>query len=126
MKIEGKVVAVLPMQKGNGRNGEWKSQTIVVDYKNGDYSYKLALTNMNDADSFAQLKVGDVCNFLCNPSSREYNGRWYTEVRCYNWEIVKPVVGYPVQNQQPQQQSQPQPQPTQQPSQSQSSDDLPF
>ena len=119
MKIEGKVVAVLPMQKGNGRNGEWKSQTIVVDYKNGDYSYKLALTNMNDADSFAQLKLGDVCNFLCNPSSREYNGRWYTEVRCYNWEIVKPV-----QNQQPQ--PQPTQQPVQQPSQSQSSDDLPF
>lgn len=90
MEIKGKVLAVLDMESGNGKNGEWKRQTIVIEYESGNYMTKLALSNMSNADSFAKIKVGDTGTFMVDPKSKEYKGRWYTEVNCYNWKIDKP------------------------------------
>lgn len=88
MDIKGKVIVVLPMQSGTSVNGEWKRQTIVVEYQDGTYTSKVALDNIKKADDFAKLKVGDVCTFKCNtPTSREFNGRWYTSVNCWGWDI---------------------------------------
>lgn len=87
MEINGKVVAVLEPRSGSGRNGDWKSQTIVIEYMSGQYPEKLALTNMKNADEFGRLAVGATGTFSINPRSREYNGKWYTEAICYNWRM---------------------------------------
>lgn len=141
MEIKGKVVAVLPMNSGRGKNGEWKSQTVVIEYMSGQYPEKLALTNMKNADDFAKLSVGSEYTFGVNPRSREYNSRWYTEVMCYNWKFeadarTASLGVQPVQPAQPQVAATPVAQPAPAPqtqaapqTQTQSdagSDDLPF
>lgn len=103
MDIKGKVFAVLPMQSGASANGEWKRQTIVVEYVDGQYSSKVALDNTKKADDFAKLNVGDECTFKCNtPTSREYNGRWYTSITCWGWDVENKAEAQPMPEPTPQ------------------------
>lgn len=88
MDIKGKVKQVLPMLGGTTAKGEWKRQVVVVEYVDGQYTSTVALENTKKADEFAKLSVGDECTFKCNmPTSREYNGRWYTSVNCWGWDV---------------------------------------
>ena len=88
MDIKGVVKAVLPLQSGTSAKGEWKRQTVVVEFKDGDYTSCVALDNVKKADDFGKLNIGDECTFKCNtPTSREYNGRWYTSVNCWGWDV---------------------------------------
>lgn len=87
MDIKGKVFQVLPMQSGTSANGEWKRQTVIVEYQDGQYTSKVALDNAKKADEFAKVEVGEEYTFKCNtPTSREYNGRWYTSITCWGWD----------------------------------------
>lgn len=98
LEIKGKVSAVLPMVSGASANGEWKRQVVVVEFEDGSYTRKLALENSKKADEFAKLNVGDEGVFKCNiPTSREFNGRWYTSVTCWSWTIneTEPVAVEP-------------------------------
>ena len=88
MEIQARVVAILPPKSGISRTGNpWKSQTIVVEYMEGQYPSKLALQNMSKADEFGQIPVGATGRFRINPNSREYNGQWYTQCDCWGWDL---------------------------------------
>lgn len=91
MNLKGKVIQVLPEQIGQGKNGEWKKQEIIIETE-GQYPKKVCVSLWGD-------KVGAVLNgasvdFSIDPESREYNGRWYTELRAWK---VESVVGSPQQ-----------------------------
>lgn len=82
MNIKGKVIKVLPEQTGQGKNGEWKKQEIIIETE-GQYPKKVCVSLWGD-------KVGTVLNGAnidaqLDPESREYNGRWYTELRA--WKV---------------------------------------
>lgn len=104
MEIQAKVVAILPPKSGISRatGNPWKSQTIVVEYLEGQYPTKLALQNMSKAEEFGQIPVGATGRFRINPNSREYNGQWYTQCDCWGWDLD---VQQPAPSQQPQPQS---------------------
>lgn len=129
MQIEGTVVAVLPLESGVSKtNGNpWSKATIVVETP-GQYPKKVALTNMKNAEEFSKLPIGTQGVFRIDVESREYNGRWYSDVRCYAYEIAgaqtqqTPTYAQPMP-----QQVNPyaQPQPPQHP-QPQGEPDLPF
>ena len=92
MDIKGVVKAVLPLQSGTSAKGEWKRQTVVVEFKDGDYTSCVALDNVKKAEEFSKLNIGDECTFKCNtPTSREYNGRWYTSINCWGWDVENKV-----------------------------------
>lgn len=106
MDIKGKVIAVLPKQEGTASNGNhWERQTIVVEYQDGQYTSKVALDNTKKASEFGKLNIGDECTFKCStPTSREYNGRWYTSINCWGWDVENKSEAQPM--------SEPTPQPT--------------
>lgn len=88
MEIKGKVKAVLPLKSGTSAKGEWKRQVVIVEYQDGQYTSTVALENAKKADEFGKLNVGDEVTFKCNtPTSREYNGNWYTSVNCWGWDV---------------------------------------
>lgn len=85
MNLKGKVIQVLPEQIGTGKNGEWKKQEIIIETE-GQYPKKVCVSLWGD-------KVGTVLNnasidVQLDPESREYNGRWYTELRAWKVESV--------------------------------------
>lgn len=93
MEIKGKVVQVLPIESGTSKSGnQWQKAALVVETaENPKYPKKVKISNMKNAETFAQIAVGeDVC-FKSEVESREYNGRWFTEVSCWSWEVLRAV-----------------------------------
>jgi hypothetical protein len=124
MDIKGVVKAVLPLQSGTSAKGEWKRQTVVVEFKDGDYTSCVALDNVKKADDFGKLNIGDECTFKCNtPTSREYNGRWYTSVNCWGWDVENKAEVE--QEQEPMSEPTPEPTATAEPT-AKADDDMPF
>lgn len=99
MEIKGRVVANLGVQNGTSKAGKnWAKATVVVEY--GDqYPKKIALDNMKNADSFGALAIGTEGTFHIEVESREFNGRWYTSVNCWKWEVAQPATQQPAPQQ---------------------------
>ncbi|WP_291777351.1 DUF3127 domain-containing protein [Cecembia sp.] len=86
MEISGKIVQVMPEINGTGRNGQWRKQEYILETE-GNYPKKVCLVVWGDGiDQFA-VKQGDQVNAFIDIESREYNGRWYTDVKA--WKIEK-------------------------------------
>ena len=97
MELEGTIHQVLPVVKGQSARGEWQKQEIVVEQP-GDYNRKVCLSFWGDRVlDAAKLREGDKVTASVNLESREYNGRWFTEVRV--WRIqqqpAQPVAAPP-------------------------------
>lgn len=87
MEIEGVVYRVLPVVKGQSARGEWSKQEVVFDLP-GDFNKKVCISFWGDkVQDVASLREGDKVNVSVNVESREYNGRWFTEVRA--WKMNK-------------------------------------
>lgn len=87
MQIRARIIQALPMSAGTSKNGNaWSKTTLIVE-TTGQYPKKVAITNMKKAAEFAALPVGATATFEVDLESREFNGRWYTEVSCWNWNV---------------------------------------
>lgn len=99
MEIKGKVVANLGVQKGTSKAGkDWAKATIIIETE-GQYPKKIALDNLKNTDSFGALAVGTEGTFYIEIKSCEFNGRWYTSVNCWKWEISQQAPTQPPQPQ---------------------------
>ena len=94
MQITARLIEVLPLQSGMGRNGEWKKQDIIVE-TDGQYPKKICITMWGDKFSNVPLNEGENYTIDFDVESREYNGRWYTDVKA--WRIVQQGAGQPAQ-----------------------------
>lgn len=93
MDFEVTVNAVLPLVTGQSARGEWKKQDVVFDLP-GEFNRKLCVGFWNDkAVDAAALRPGDRVALSVNVESREYNGRWYTEVRAWRMNRLDAQVG---------------------------------
>ena len=87
LEINGKVVKILPEQKGQGKNGEWVKQEFIIETTD-QYPKKACFSAWGDKTAnIKQLLQGDDVTVSFNIESREYNERWYTDLRA--WKIVK-------------------------------------
>lgn len=112
-EIKGKIIAILPIQTGQGKNGTWRSQDYVLETAD-QYPKKVCFNLFGDKIDQYSIAIDETVNISFDVESREYNGRWYTTVRA--WKVDK--VGE-------QAASSPIAQPSSQPSASEGSD-LPF
>ncbi|WP_418991503.1 DUF3127 domain-containing protein [Alistipes sp.] len=83
MEFEGTVFRIMPVTKGTSARGEWQRQDVVFEYADGTYSRKICVTFFNKPDDVARLKEGATYQVSVNVESREYNGRWYTDIRAW-------------------------------------------
>lgn len=85
MEFEGRVMKLLPVRSGQKSDGsEWRSQEFVFEYfENPDnwWSEKVVLSLMNERIDEYQLKEGDEVRVNFGHSVREYQGRYYNEMR---------------------------------------------
>jgi hypothetical protein len=84
MDISGKIIQLLPAQTGNGKNGQWKKQEFILE--TGDnYPKKVCIAVWGDKIDMASFKIGDALDVSFDVESREYNGKWYTDVKA--WKV---------------------------------------
>lgn len=83
MEFEGTVYKIMPVTKGTSARGEWQRQDVVFEMQDGAYARKICVTFFNRPDDVARLKEGATYSVSVNIESREYNGRWYTDIRAW-------------------------------------------
>ncbi|MBO5189169.1 MAG: DUF3127 domain-containing protein [Alistipes sp.] len=84
MEFEGTVYRILPATKGESARGPWQRQDVVFDYNDGgNFSRKICVTFFNRPDDVSKLREGAAYQVSVNIESREYNGRWYTDIRAW-------------------------------------------
>ena len=89
MEITGKIVKLLPLQSGEGRNGTWKKQEFILEIP-GQYPKSICMHLWGDAIDAAQIKENEEVIASFDIESREYNGKWYTNVKA--WKIARPMA----------------------------------
>ncbi len=90
LEISGKLLQIMQIQKGTSSRGEWQKQEFIVETQDGQYSKKICF-NVWGEDKIAELSkinIGSEIKVMFNLESREYNSRWYTDVRAWRVEKV--------------------------------------
>ena len=109
MELEGRIAQKLAVQTGTSARGTWSKQEFVLEYQDGSFPAQVCMNVWGD-DKVRELdkyQVGDKIKASIKVSSREYNGRWYTDVRAWRIEpagaqqsapkggYTAPAAGYP-------------------------------
>lgn len=85
-EINGTIILVQPLQTGTSKNGEtWQKQDVIIQ-TDGEYPKKVCVNFFNKTVS-NDLQVGAKIKVSINLESREYNGKWYTNVNA--WKILE-------------------------------------
>ncbi len=84
MELKAKLIQLLPLQSGEGKNGPWKKQDIIVETES-QYPKKVCISIWGDKIDANKLQIGNQLNISFDIESREFNGRWYTDVKA--WKI---------------------------------------
>ncbi len=77
---------------GQGKNGTWRKQEFVLQQP-GQYPKNLCMEIWGDKIDRYGLKEGMNVRAKIDLESREYNGRWYTNVKV--WDLNEDMVGMP-------------------------------
>lgn len=101
LEIEGKIIQLLAVTKGTSARGEWAKQDFVLEYQDGNFPAQVCLTawGQDKVDELAKYKVGDTVKASFNIRAREYNGRWYNDIRV--WRLGAPGAAAPAPAQRP-------------------------
>lgn len=84
MEIEGRIIIDLGFQSGTSKAGNpWKKREMVLETLNTQYPRKVKFHLFGDRADTIQLEVGRSYRLSVDVESREFNGRWYTDLNCY-------------------------------------------
>lgn len=90
MEITGKILKFNSLQTGEGKNGAWQKQEFIIETQE-QFPKKVCFHCWGDkVNVLKTLKEGDVVNISFSAESREFNNRWYTDLRA--WKIEKTAV----------------------------------
>ena len=90
MEIVGKLFKLLPEQRGENARGTWMKQDFVIETEE-QFPRKVCFSMWGEDKCMGlkQLALGDKVIVSFNAESREFNDRWYTDLRC--WKLEKQV-----------------------------------
>jgi hypothetical protein len=87
MQLTAKLKQLLPLQYGTGKNGEWRKQDIIVE-TDGQYPKKVCISIWGDKINAQQLEIGNTIAIDFDAESREFSGRWYTDLKAWKIEFI--------------------------------------
>lgn len=83
MEIEGTIVLDLPLQEGISKAGNaWKKKEWVLE-TGGMYPRKVKFHVFGNRVDELRFEVGKAYRISVDVESREFQGRWYTDVNAY-------------------------------------------
>ena len=88
LELEGTLRQKLGVQSGTSARGPWAKQEFIVEFPDGNFTSQACFTAWGQ-DKVAELdkyQVGDRVKVSFNLKSREFNGRWYTDLQI--WRIA--------------------------------------
>ena len=90
MEITGKLIQLLPDVQGESARGPWVRGGFVIE-TGDDYPRKVAFTAFGEqrVAMVKNIPMGQMVQVTFTPESREFNDKWYTDLRCSN---IQPFV----------------------------------
>jgi len=86
VELKGKLIKKLDTVTGEGRNGKWEKQEFIIETED-QYPKKICISLWNDKLSLLDnIAEGDALTASVNIESREYNSRWFTDIRAWRIE----------------------------------------
>jgi hypothetical protein len=93
MEMSGTVIAILPKQTGTNKAGNtWEKQDFVIQ-TTGQYPKKLCFAVWGDKIAKFQIREGEEITVFFDVESREYMGKYYTDVKAWNVTKGAAVAG---------------------------------
>lgn len=92
MDITGTIRSVLPEQTGEGKNGIWKRQNIIIQ-TDGQYPKSVCISLWGDKVDKSLLQEGASVRVHFDLESREFKGNWYTDVK--GWKVEPATAKLP-------------------------------
>ena len=86
MEIKGKIIELLPEKSGESSNGTWRKQEYILE-TDSQYPKKVCFMAWGDKIDEFSIEKGESLVASVDLESREYNGRWYTDVKA--WKISR-------------------------------------
>lgn len=102
MEFTGRIIAVLEARSGvSARTGNtWKTQDYVIEESMGQFPKRMVF-NVFGEDNIQRfnIQMGQELTVSFDINAREYNGRWFNDIRA--WNVVPatpaaPAAGTPV------------------------------
>jgi hypothetical protein len=85
MELTGRIVKVLPEKSGTSARGGWRKQEYIIEIP-GDYPKQVCFMAWGDRIDQFKIQEGQELTVSIDLESREYNGRWYTDVKA--WRVA--------------------------------------
>lgn len=96
LELECNLVRKLEPVSGTSARGPWSKQEFIVQYQDGNFPNQVVLNVWGEdkVKDLGQYQPGDRIKASLTPSSREFNGRWYTDIRAWKIErVLAPAAG---------------------------------
>jgi hypothetical protein len=97
LEVSGKLVKVMTQVTGEGAKGPWVKQEFVIETFD-QYPKKVCCSVWGEkVDQLRRFQPGDDIKVSFNLESREYNERWFTEVRVWKLDQAGAISANPAQ-----------------------------
>ena len=89
MEVTGKIIFVLPEVSGTSKAGKpWKKREYVLETVDGAFPQKIHFNFFGDKADQYPLVEGQMIKLSFDINSREFNGRWYTDISGWRAEEI--------------------------------------
>lgn len=97
MTLTATLTKLLPLQSGKSKNGTWRKQDIIIE-TDGQYPKTICINVWGDKINESQLQIGNVLTISYEMESREYNDKWYTDIKAWKIETANVASSTVVNN----------------------------
>ena len=97
MKTKLTIVELFPTKSGVSKAGkDWATRDVLTK-THGEYPVDLLITFFGsvDIEKLDNVTEGEIIETEVTPSSREYNGKWYTSCRGFGVDSIERAKGKP-------------------------------
>jgi hypothetical protein len=91
LELTGKITQILPEKSGTSARGPWRKQEYVIELP-GEYPKQVCFMVWGDKIDQFGIQQGQELTVYIDLESREYQGRWYTDVKAWR---VQPAGASP-------------------------------
>ena len=88
MEIIGKVVRLGNLTEGTSARGPWRKQELIIETEEQYPRTVCLICWTNQIDEIQKFAPGQTIKAQIEISSREFNGKWYTDVRVWRFDPV--------------------------------------
>ncbi|MFZ4705983.1 MAG: DUF3127 domain-containing protein [Bacteroidales bacterium] len=102
LEISGRLNQYLPEVSGTGKNGTaWTKRDFVIETAD-NFPKKICISAWGDKTAeLNNIGIGEMIKVSFDVQSREYNGKWYTDLRAWKIERIGAASQSSVQTQEP-------------------------